>query len=162
MKSDREITPASHRIEMLWLALAGEPSFDISTLEIERDGPSYTIDTLRELKDRFGEGTEIYFIAGYGSIDEMTRWREPEKIVELCRIVVVSRPGYAAPDGDALGAKIPALPGRLMVLDGPAEDISSTDIRERVARGLPISHLVPEEVERYIMEQGIYRNKGTQ
>jgi nicotinate-nucleotide adenylyltransferase len=156
MKSDQKITPAAHRVEMLWLALAGEPAFGISTLEVEREGPTYTVDTLLELKDRFGEGTEIYFIVGYDSIDELIQWREPDKIVELCHVVVVSRPGFPAPNVNELGAKIPALPGRLIVLDGPREDVSSTDIRRRVAQGQSITGLVPEEVEKYIKEHNLY------
>jgi len=159
MKPGSYITPAQHRVEMVRLAIAGEPNFELSTLEIERRGPTYTVETLVELKDRLGEGVEIFFIMGVESLESLPQWQNPDRIITLCQLVAVPRPGYGAPDIRALEAKIPGLSRRVILPDGPLVDISATDIRERAVRGLPISHLVPEAVARYIKEHGLYQKR---
>ena len=156
LKMSSPILAAEHRVQMVLLAISGKPYFKLSTMEIERAGPSYTIDTLTELKDKLGAEDELFFILGWDNLAQLPQWQEPERLGELCRLVVVPRVGYPAPDLALLGKSIPGLSQWVIVLDRPEIDISASDIRERVARGLSISGLVPEPVERYIREHGLY------
>ena len=156
LKEGRPISPAEHRLQMLRLALADKPFFKLATLEIERAGPSYTIDTLVELRDQLGSGDELFFVLGWGSLAELPHWRDASHLIKLSYLVVVPRPGSPRPDLKALEASIPGISLRVVLLDKPEIDISASAIRDRVAQGLPIRHLVPESVNRYIKENGLY------
>jgi len=141
---------------MVKLAISGKPYFELSDLEIKRPGPSYTVDTIRELKTWLKSSDELFFILGWGSLNELPQWKEPSRLFKTCHLVAVPRPGYEPPDIDALEAAIPGLKKRLIVLDKPIIEVSASDIRRRVAQGLPISHLVPAAVEGYIKEHKLY------
>ena len=157
LKVDSPITAAEHRVEMVRLATADKAYCQVSTMEVEREGLTYTLDTLAELWKRLGAEDEVFFILGWGSLTELPQWREPESIIRLCRLVAVPRPGYPRPDLESLEKIIPGLSERVTILDKPEIDISASDIRERVAGGLSISRLVPEAVEQYIRDEGLYR-----
>ena len=156
LKADSHISSAEHRVEMLRLALAGKPHFKLSTMEIDRPGPTYTVDTMAELKRRLGPAVELFFILGWDNLSQLPQWREPSRLIELCRVVAVPRVDFPAPDLDALDAAIPGLSKRVILLQEPRIDINASIIRQRVARGLSIHHLVPEPVERYIKEHRLY------
>ncbi len=157
LKVERDISLSEHRIEMVRLSIAKHKQFDISTVEVERGGPSYTVDTLEELRTASGEN-EYYLILGRDSFTELPLWKEPERIVEMCKLVVVPRIGTNLPELREVAARIRGLSGENVVtLDSPMIGISSSGIRERVARGLPIDYLVPGEVEKYIVAHGLYR-----
>ena len=156
LKPDSPIAAAEYRVQMVRLALAGKPYFKLSTLEIERGGPSYTVDTIAELQAQRGIGDELFFILGWENLVELPQWKEPARLVKMCRLVAVPRPGYSVPDLKALEAAIPGLSQQVIVLDKPEIDISASAIRSRVARGLSIRHLVPEAVDRYIHQHGLY------
>ena len=156
LKPDSPIAAAEYRVQMVRLALAGKPYFKLSTLEIERGGPSYTVDTIAELQAQLGIGDELFFILGWENLVELPQWKEPARLVKMCRLVAVPRPGYSVPDLKALEAAIPGLSQQVIVLDKPEIDISASAIRSRVARGLSIRHLVPEAVDRYIHQHGLY------
>ncbi len=156
LKAERTILPAGHRLQMLRLALADVPHFTLSTMEIERPGPSYTVDTVTELRARLGREDELFFILGWDNLAELPQWRKPSRIIQKCYLVAVPRPGFPHPDLKALEASIPGLRRRVMLMDRPHMDISGSEIRERVARGLSVRHLVPEAVNRYIREHGLY------
>ena len=160
MKIGREISSAEHRVGMMRLAIADKPYYSLSTIEIEREGPSYTFDTLAELWARLEAGDELYFIVGWDSLAELPQWKEAARIIRLCKLVAVPRPGYPHPDLELLEASIPGLSERVIILDKPEVDISASEIRERVAKGLSISGLVTEAVERYIREEGLYRTES--
>jgi nicotinate-nucleotide adenylyltransferase len=153
------ISPAEHRVEMVRLAIADEPAFQLSTMEIERPGPSYTVDTMTELSRQIGDQDRLYFILGWDNLNHLPQWHQPRRLVKLCRLVPVRRVGFSSPDLDALEKAIPGLSRSLVMLNTPQIEISSSEIRDRVARGLPIHKLVPEAVERYIIEQGLYLKK---
>ena len=159
-KAGSPILPAGHRVEMVRLAIADRPSFRLSTIEVNREGLSYTVDTLEELQSAYGNGDEILFIVGWDSLTDLLNWRAPERIIRLCHLVAVPRPGYFPPDLQSLEAGIPGISERVLLLDGPEVDVSASQIRERVARGLPISGLVPKTVEHYILEHGLYLAGG--
>lgn len=153
------ISSAEHRLEMVRLAVAGEPAFRLSTMEIERPGPSYTVDTMAELRNQIGTEGKLYFILGWDNLNQLPRWHQPQRLVELCRLVPVRRVGFTSPDLDALEEAVPGLAKSLVMLDTPQIEISASEIRARVARGLSIHKLVPEAVEQYIMEHGLYLKK---
>ena len=156
LKTDRAISAAEHRMQMVRLAVEDKPYFKLCAVEIERTGPSYTVDTIAELQSQFGAGAQLFFILGWDSLAELPQWREPSRLIKLCYLVAVPRPGCPPPDLSSLEAIIPGLSQRLTLLDTPEIDISASVIRDWVARGLSISHLVPEPVDRYIREQGLY------
>ena len=159
-KTGIPILPAEHRVEMVCLAIADRPAFRVSTVEVNRDGPSYTIDTLEELQSVRGDGDELFFVVGWDSLADLPNWRAPEQIIRLCQLVAVPRPGYFPPDLESLEAAVPGISERVILLDGPEVDVSASQIRGRVVRGLPISGLVPEAVEKYIREHRLYLTNG--
>ena len=156
LRANSSLSAAEHRVQMVRLAIADKPYFKISTTEVERAGPSYTVDTIAELKGQFGAEDELFFILGWDCLTELPKWREPSRLVAMCRLVAVPRVGSPAPDLRALEASIPGLAKRVILLDKPRVDISASGIRDRVAQGLSIKDLVPEPVARYIREQGLY------
>ncbi len=129
MKTDRRVTAAHHRVAMLKLAMEGQPGFEISTTEVEREGPSYTVDTLREIRRIVDKNTEIFFIVGWDTLEELPLWKEPEELVRLCRLVAVSRPGHQRPDIEALEHAVPGIVKSTILLEIPPIAISSTEIR---------------------------------
>lgn len=140
---------------MLELAIAGNPAFELSRIDLERDGPSYTADLLA----RVGEErptADLVFLMGEDSLRDFPGWHEPGRIAALAELGVATRPGVAM-DLDAVGQRVPETRGRVHVVAVPAIGISSRDIRHRVASGRPITYLVPEAVERYIREHRLYR-----
>jgi len=159
LKADSPVSPAEHRVEMVRLAIADKPYFKLSTMEIERVGPTYTVDTIAELKARLGAGDELFFILGWDNLAELSRWRQPSRLITMCRLVAVPRPGYPLPSLKALEASIPGLSQRVTLMDRPEIDISASAVRGRVAQGLSIHRLVPEPVERYIKEHKLYLTK---
>jgi len=156
LKSGSPVSPAEHRVEMVRLAIAGCPGFELSLIEINRPGPSCTADTIKEFRDNNGDGNELFFILGQDSLSQLPHWREPNRLIELCRLVAVPRPGCKLPDLKELETLIPGLSSRLVLLDKPEIDVSATQIRRRVAEGLSIRGLVPEPVAEYINQHKLY------
>ena len=154
LKQDHHITPAAHRVEMVLHAIADNPHFKLSALEVERPGPSYTVDTLTMLRKQLDSEASLFFILGRDTLAELPLWKEPEKVAQLCRLVGAPRLG--SKDLKRLQTEIPGLLDKIIQLDMPVIGISSSDIRQRLARGLSIRYLVPVEVEEYIREQSIY------
>ncbi len=155
-KANERITSAEHRLAMLRLAVAGRPHMKVSTVEIERPGPSYTVDTVAELKGQLGDGDDIYFIIGWDSLEQFHEWREPARILSMCCLAAVPRPGWPRPDTQALEARVPGISGRVVFLDKPQVDISASDIRDLAAKGESIDRLVPGPVADYIKENKLY------
>ena len=156
LKEDSLISATEHRVQMVRLAIADKPYLKLSAMEIERAGPSYTVDTITELQAQLDAGDELFFILGWDNLAQLPLWREPSRLIKMCRLVAVARPGYSLPDLDALEVVIPGLSRSLIILDKPEIDIDATDIRNRVAHGLSISHLVPEVVDEYIRQHKLY------
>ena len=154
LKLDRDIAPAAHRVEMVRRAIADNPHFKLCTLEVERPGPSYTVDTLTKLREQLGSEASLFFLLGRDTLAELPLWKEPKKVAQLCRLVVAPRLG--SKDLKRLQAEIPGLLDKIIQLDMPIIGISSSDIRRRLAGGLSIRYLVPLQVEKYIAEHRIY------
>lgn len=148
---------AEDRHAMVKLAVAHDPRFVASRVDIDRPGPTYTVDTLRDLRARWAQASsgaddvEWFFITGADALADIAKWRDPEQIVTLAHLIGITRPGYELRD--------PGLPpGSVTLVEMPAVDIASTDVRARVAAGAPVTYLVPPAVEHYIAEHGLYRD----
>ena len=141
---------AEHRYLMSVVATASNPRFTVSRVDIDRDGPTYTIDTLRELKQARPDA-ELFFITGADALSALLGWRDPHELLELAHMVGVTRPGHTAS-----AEHLPS--GSASILEIPALAISSTDCRARVAAGAPIRYLVPGGVERFVAKLGLYRD----
>jgi len=146
---------SAQRFHMARLACATNAAFEVSPIEIERPGPSYSVITLEQLHKT--QPGDYYFILGADAASDLGRWYGAERIVELARIVVVGRPG-AAPDRERLILTFPRLADRMLLVAGPQLDISSSLLRERVAAGQSIRYLTPEPVVEYIMQHRLYRS----
>ncbi len=155
-KTGQEIGANEDRLAMLRLALEGDPSFQIATLELERSGPSYTADTLEALAAQ-RRGDEMYFIVGQDALMDLPNWVRPERILELARLAVARRPEVSAEALEEAQRRVPGLRERVFRLKMPPVEVSATEIRERVRRGQPIRGMVPAAVEGYIREHRLYR-----
>jgi len=150
-KVGARLSAAEDRYRMAVIATASDPLFSVSRVDLDRDGPTYTVDTLRDLRTRYGSGTELFFVAGADVLSGLLSWKEPAEMFRLARLVGVNRPGHPLSD-----THLP--PGTVTLLDVPALAISSRDCRERVRTGRPIRYLVPDGVLSYIDEHGLYRD----
>ncbi len=160
-KAGKRITPALDRRAMVELAIAGNPAFRCSSIEIDRPGPSYTVDTLATLWAERPEAV-LYFIVGEDALFDLPNWKDPARIVSLAFVAVAARgpasrlDGLTAEDADRL---LPGLSGRLVRVEMPVIGVSATDLRARLRRGASVRYLVREAVERYIAERGLYREE---
>jgi len=158
MKEGRGITPAKVRLQMVRLAIAASPLFRVSTIEINRPGATYTVDTLEELRKEWGPATEVHFIIGMDALIEMPRWKEQKRIMDLCNLVIFTRTEHTKEVSEAVLAQLPGLRERMRVIDGSTQGISSTDIRRRVSKGMSIRNHAPRLVEQFIVERGLYKD----
>ena len=150
-KTDREVSPAEHRYLMTVVATAANPRFRVSRVDIDRAGPTYTVDTLRDLALELPDA-DLYFITGADALADIFSWRDADRLFELAHFVGCTRPG-----ADVTAATIEAMPSdRVTLLEVPALAISSTDCRERQRRGRPVWYLVPDGVVQYITKHGLY------
>jgi nicotinate-nucleotide adenylyltransferase len=146
---------------MVEMAIVSNTSFVVSPNEVDRVGPTYTVDTMKELKQELGPDAELHFILGMDVLEQFDRWKEPNILLELCHLTIVNRPGHQAVDVNDLVGKYPKAGTRLTLLNVPRIEISSTEIRQRLAEGRSIRYMVPEAVESYINEHEVYRaNEG--
>jgi nicotinate-nucleotide adenylyltransferase len=154
MKDRPDVSPAEDRYLMTVIAVSSNPHFNVSRLEIDRPGPTYTVETLRALRHHYGEKTELFFVTGADAILEIFGWKDSEEALELARFIAATRPGY---DIERFVAEAPTSHPSVEVMSVPALAISSTDIRKRVRDGGPIRYLLPEGVKTYIEKTGLYR-----
>jgi nicotinate-nucleotide adenylyltransferase len=156
-KQGKEITPSEHRVAMVQLAIASNPRFVLSRLDVDRAGPCYSVDTVELLKRDLEADSEVYFVLGLDSLAELPTWHNPARLIELCRLAVIQRPGFHV-DLEQLEHILPGLRARLTLIGAPEMGISSRDIQHRVRVGLPIKYQLPEAVESYIYQHGLYRS----
>jgi nicotinate-nucleotide adenylyltransferase len=161
-KGEVVITRFEQRVEMLALALAGNPAFQINEIEKERPGPSFTVDTLTELQRRHPEHT-FFLLVGSDSLNDIHKWHEPLRLLQLAGLMVRERPGHPLPTADEVRARLgcPAnMALHLEVIHTPLIDISSSDLRSRAAQGRSLRYFLPRAVETYIQEKRLYRTGG--
>jgi nicotinate-nucleotide adenylyltransferase len=158
LKPGAGVAPVSDRVEMVRLAIASNPHFALSTLEVDRSGPSYTVDTLRLLSEEWGGPgrADLWFIVGADSLLSFSRWRDPQGILAQVRLAAVRRPDYLV-DLNQLRAQVPGIMERVDWVDAPLMDVSSSDIRTRLKEGRSICYLLPDAVREYIEELGLYK-----
>lgn len=154
-KKDYRVSDPKHRYLMTILATITNPHFDVSRIELDRDGVSYTIDTLCALRREYGSLAELHFISGADAILDLLSWKNVDELLALCYFIAATRPGYE------LSGQLQKLqekyPNRVFRVDVPALAISSTDIRRRIREGMSIKYLLPETVEYYIYKHGLYK-----
>lgn len=150
-KTSRDVAPAEHRYLMTVIATASNPRFTVSRVDIDRTGPTYTIDTLRDLSAQ-RPGAELFFITGADALAQILSWKDSDEIFDLAHFIGVTRPGHTLDD-----AGLPQ--DRVSLMEVPAMAISSTDCRARVAKGEPVWYLVPDGVVQYIGKYGLYRQE---
>jgi nicotinate-nucleotide adenylyltransferase len=160
-KAADEVTSVEHRLAMVELAIADNPAFELSRIEVDRPGPSYTVDTLEALA---AGGEPVTVILSAETLAELPTWHEPWRLFEAARVAVAPRWGYPAPDPGWLAATFPGREDRVTYLEGPRLGVSSTALRARVAAGRSIRYLVPQTVAAYIAANNLYttrRNPGS-
>lgn len=154
-KLGKDITSVEHRVEMVRLAIADDPKFALSRVDVDRVGPTYTVDTMRALREQL-PGTELFFIMGMDSLANLTTWHRPADLIRLCKLAVCARPGFAV-DMGSLEHGLPGLSERVVFVRSLALDVSATELQQRVRAGKSIAECVPAVVARYIAAHGLYR-----
>ncbi|MET7397692.1 nicotinate-nucleotide adenylyltransferase [Dactylosporangium sp. NPDC005572] len=152
-KDDLSVSPAEDRYLMTVIATASNPRFTVSRVDIDRGGPTYTVDTLRDLRRVYGTDAEMFFITGADALGKILSWKDADDLFSLAHFVGVTRPGF-----DLSAEHLPA--DTVSLIQVPAMAISSTDCRRRVEAGQPVWYLVPDGVVQYINKRGLYRKVG--
>ena len=158
-KPSQPVSAAEHRLRMVELGIRDKAYFAVSRVDVDRHGPCYTVDTLQLLRTEWGTERGFFFIEGADSFAEILTWHQPQRLIELCELAVVGRPGVEI-DVTRLEQHLPGLADRVHHVSMPCLEISSSDVRARVRSGRPISYLVPLEVEAYIVAQRLYRDES--
>jgi nicotinate-nucleotide adenylyltransferase len=153
-KAARPVTPAAHRVAMVQLAIASNPHFVLNRVDLDRPGPHYSVDMITRLRREIGPG-DVFLIVGMDSLMDLPTWHESERLMGLCYIVGVNRPGYTY-DLAPLEKAVAGISAHIRVLEAPQLEISSHELQERVRRGLPIKYQLPEAVEEYIKQHKLY------
>jgi nicotinate-nucleotide adenylyltransferase len=153
-KSDDPVSPAEDRYLMTVIATASNPMFSVSRVDIDRSGPTYTFDTLHDLRERFGKEAELFFITGADALEAILSWHRSDEVFDLAHFVGVTRPGHHLSDRGFPD-------GSVSLVEVPAMAISSTDCRSRVEAGEPVWYLVPDGVVQYISKRRLYTKAGS-
>jgi len=156
LKADTPVSRVEDRVQMLRLALARRRALELSTIEADRPGPSYTVDTMETLQRQLGSDADFFFLLGSDALMDIAKWKEPQRLIQLCQLVAFARPGFGLPTMEALEVAVPGISMRVVFAEVPQVNIRATDIRRRIAEGRSIQRLVPRAVERYILEHGLY------
>ena len=155
-KRGRRLSPVEHRVRMIELAIADNPHLELSRIDVDRPGPHFTIEMVRQHLEQYGTGTDLYFLMGLDSLADLPNWHKPQELVELCNLVALSRPDSGF-DWDELEEKLPGVRWRVIFLPMPELQISSTILQQRVRQGRPLRYQVLPQVETYIHEHGLYQ-----
>ena len=155
-KTHRHVSSAEDRYLMTVIATASNPDFEVSRLEIDRPGDTYTVDTMLQLREIYGPRTELFFISGADAVREILTWKDAGRFAELCTFIAATRPGFDTDLGSLESREGAAVP-RVEAMAVPALAISSSDIRDRVSARRPVRYLLPEAVAAYIEKNGLYR-----
>lgn len=155
-KQGQTVTGVDQRVAMVRLCVDDNPLFQLSTIELERDGPSYTLDTMRELRAQLGAETRLVFLAGCDSLNSLHTWHEPRALLDEFDVAVLERPTGSVTDWAKLEQQLPGIRERVTTVPVPQLDVSAADLRQRVRQGRPIRYYVLPEVEEYIHDHDLY------
>ena len=158
-KAEQDLTDGEHRLEMVRLATADYRDFEVSEMEVRREGPTYTIDTLMALRGEKGVVVEYFLILGIDALNELHRWRRPRAVLDMATVVGVARGGATTVDRAALESIREGASDEVVIVDGPLIDISAADVRRRMAGDQSVEGLIPRAVEDYATRHGLYRRK---
>jgi nicotinate-nucleotide adenylyltransferase len=156
LKQAEPSASVDQRLEMVRLAIQDRTGFEVCDLEGHRPGPTYTVDTLVELSAKLGPVTNLYFILGMDVLGQLDRWKDPEQVLSLCRLLALDRPGEQEFDWDGFYERAPWAQGRVQVVTAPLVDVSATELRRQAAAGELLTGQVPDAVAKYIREQRLY------
>lgn len=157
-KKDYPVTDAEHRYIMTALAVNSNPFFEVSRVEIDREGYTYTVDTLKWFKEKYKDAVEIFFISGADAILDILTWKKVEEVMNYCTFIAATRPGYTSEQLERKVKEVKEIYGKeIFVLEVTGMAISSTEIRKKVKNGQSIKYLLPEAVEYYILKYNLYR-----
>lgn len=159
-KRDRLLSAVDQRVRMIELAIADNPHLQLSRIDVDRPGPHYTVDMVRLHFERYGPGTDLYFLMGLDSLADLPNWHQPHKLVELCNLVALSRPDSGF-DWNKIDEHLPGVRWRVILLPMPELQIASTMIQQRVRQGRPIRYQVLPAVEQFIYEHNLYRTSAS-
>ena len=157
LKQAEPVASVEHRLEMVRLATANNPRFNVCDLEAFRPGPTYTVDTLTELSNELGPDLELVFILGLDVLRKLDMWKDPGRVLRLCQIIVFDRPGEQNFDWSDFYRKVPEANQRVRVVTAPPMDISATELRHNIAVGIEVEGQIPKSVVGYIQDQRLYR-----
>lgn len=160
LKEGQLISPIEDRLAMVRLTVHGNDTFQVSLDDIERPGPHFTVDLIERLQTH-NPGSDLLFVMGADSLQDLPRWRQPDRLIALTRLVVMRRPGTHY-DLDRLEAQMPGIRDRLIFVDAPLMDLAGRDIRRYVSEGRSIRYLVPEAVREYIRSAALYQNPSSE
>ncbi|MCH7737620.1 MAG: nicotinate (nicotinamide) nucleotide adenylyltransferase [Chloroflexi bacterium] len=156
LKQAEPLASVDHRLEMVRLAIEDRPKFQVCDIEAQRPGPTYSVDTLVELSAKLGPTADLFFILGIDVLGHLDRWKDPERVLGLCRLLVLDRPGEEDFDWPGFYSRVPEAEGKVQVITAPLVDVSGTELRRRASTGEPLTGQVPDAVGGYIREQGFY------
>ena len=159
LKAGATISPGAHRLAMVRAAIEGVQAYEASTVEVDRPGPTYTEVTLAQLQETYGPATELHFIVGADTVNDLARWHAPAEVLARCTLVVMGRPAQGELDLSTLDRIAPGAAARALAVDLDME-VSATEIRRRAAAGESLAGLVPDAVERYITEHQLYKEQA--
>lgn len=155
LKSGQAVTAVEDRVRMTELAIASNPHFELSRGDVDRPGPHYTVDLVKLIAAQLPPQSELFFLMGFDSLADLTRWHKPDQLIRSARLVALTRPDVRV-DWDALETSLPGVRERVRLLDMPELEIASRDLRERVRTGRSIRYMVPDAVVTYIKEKHLY------
>jgi len=157
-KAEYPVSDAEMRVRMIELAIADNPYFELSRNEFKRSGPSYTVEMIASLQEELGASAELYFILGEDALADLPEWHEPQRLLELCQLIAVNRPGYHSFSLRMLEPQLPGVERRVHQVRIPELAVWSTELRARVSSGLSVRYLVPDAVHDFIYANGLYIN----
>ena len=156
LKQTQPTATVNQRIEMVRLAIQGNPKFRVCDMEARRPGPTYSVDTLEELSTKLGPGTDLFFILGMDVLRQLDQWKDPERVLALCQLLVLDRPGEADFDWPGFYNRFPEAESRVQIVAASPVDVSATELRGRSSTGELLMGGVPEVVAQYIQQHGLY------
>jgi len=157
-KKDRIVSTKSDRLEMIKLGIKDNPLFEVSEIELAREGPTYSIDSIKRLKKELGDNVQLCFLIGMDALADMHKWKHPAELIEICQVVGLTRAEYDAFDWAKIEGKMPGAMQKIKIIEVSKIGVSSTDVRMMVASGISVRYLVPDAVVRYIEEHKLYKS----
>ena len=157
-KKDRIVSSKSDRLKQIKLGIKDNPRFEVSEIELNREGSTYSIDSITRLKKELGDEVELYFLIGLDALGDIHKWKHPVELIEMCQVVGLTRPGYYDFDWSNIESKIPGASQKIRIIEVSQIGVSSTDIRMMMKSGMSVRYLVPDAVVKYIEEHKLYKS----